>query len=505
MSYDQVVLIVLDGWGLSNERKGSAVAAAQTSFMDYCLHTYPHTTLTTSGEAVGLPRGQMGNSEVGHLHIGAGRVVPQSLLRINQDIASGNFYQKSALSTLLRKAAEKDRPVHLLGLLSEGGVHSHLSHIETLCKYAHQYAINKVYVHAFLDGRDTAPKSAAPFLQRILNLPHAQLATCMGRYYAMDRDQRWARTKKACEALTQSVGVRVKDILSALQHAYSQGITDEFLSPHILVDENEQACARIKDGDVVIFCNFRPDRMRQLVEVLTQPPKPSSAMRPLSLHAATMTPYDVSFKNLSVIYEKEILTNTLGEVLASHAKKQLRMAETEKYPHVTYFFSGGREEPFAQEERILCPSPKVATYDLAPEMSATALTEKVLPLLEQKVFDFVCLNYANPDMVGHTGNFEATTRACAHVDMCASRVAKAALRVGYNVCIVADHGNAECMLDAKGLPHTSHTTYPVPCILLSPNSSYALQHGTLADLAPTILQLMSLSIPKEMTGKVLLV
>ena len=503
MSCKPVILMILDGWGLSHDYRRSAISAAETPFMDHCLSTYPHTELITSGEAIGLPYGQMGNSEVGHLHIGAGRIVPQALLRIHQDISSGHFYQSSSLSDLLRKASDQNLSVHLLGLLSEGGVHSHIDHIEALATYTKQYSVDKLYVHAFLDGRDMPPKSAVPLLQRILRVPHVQLATCMGRYYAMDRDRRWERTRKAYEALTRGEGLKSKDILSSIEEAYSQGVTDEFFLPHILTHKNDQPIARIQEGDVALFCNFRPDRMRQLVEVLTQKAQSTYSMYPLKLHTATMTSYDPTFKNISVIYKKEVLANTLGEVLAKQGKKQLRIAETEKYPHVTYFFSGGREEPFVNEERILCPSPRVATYDLSPEMSAATLTEQLLPLLEKKRFDFVCLNYANPDMVGHTGDFEATKRACACVDRCASKVVASAQRVGYTTIITSDHGNAEHMFDKKGLPHTSHTTHPVPFILLQSNAQMILQKGTLIDLAPTILQLMSLPIPQEMTGKVL--
>lgn len=504
--YMPVLLIILDGWGLSAEVAGSAVAAAETPFMDACWKKQPHSQLITSGEAVGLPPGQMGNSEVGHTHIGAGRVIYQDLLRINQEIARGQLPQHPTLIRLLSEAKARGAQVHFMGLLSTGGVHAHVDHLEALCQVAQARGIVRSYVHAFLDGRDMPPRSAARLLKelrpRLLPLG-AEIVSCTGRYYAMDRDKRWARTQKTYQALSKGIGTRCKHIASALEAAYSAGISDEFLPPHILSDEQGAPVAYLKPQDLLICFNFRPDRMRQLMHMLTQAPHPEQGTEPLRLHGATLTNYDPRFKHLSILYEKENVRNTLGETLAQAGKKQLRMAETEKYPHVTFFFSGGREAPFVGEERILCPSPKVATYDLRPEMSAAAITQRLGPLLQAQVFDFICLNYANPDMVGHTGVFEAATRACAYVDSCAAEITKKARKAGYSVLIIADHGNAECMKHPDGSPHTAHTTNPVPCVLLSDKKGLRLRNGTLIDVAPTVLKLMDLPQPMDMKGSAL--
>ena len=506
----RVLLMILDGWGLSNDESTSAIARAETPFMDHCSAHAPCSQLIASGEAVGLPKDQMGNSEVGHTHIGAGRMVYQDLLRIHKEVAKGRLQQHEKLLSLFSEAQARQANIHFIGLFSKGGVHAHIDHLVALCQAAQQQGISRTYVHAFLDGRDTPPRSAIDLLNREearLLATGARIASCTGRYYAMDRDKRWTRTKQAYELLTEGKGIRCKDLQAALRAAYEKGVSDEFLPPHLITDREDKPLALLRPNDLLICFNFRPDRMRQLVQVLTQSYEPSTGMRPLSLQCATMTCYDETFENISVLYEKPHLQDTIGEVLATTGKTQLRIAESEKYPHVTYFFSGGTEETFEGEERILCPSPQVATYDLQPEMSALAVTSQLIPQLQSQAYDFVCLNFANPDMVGHTGVFSAAVRACAYVDQSAARVAAAARAADYNVLIISDHGNAECMLQLDGTPHTAHTTNPVPCVLLQakPTHSISLRSGTLADIAPTVLKLMQLPQPKAMTGRPLYV
>ena len=502
----RALLIILDGWGLSNDKYASAIIQAKTPFIDQCLSSASHSQLTASGELVGLPKGQMGNSEVGHTHIGAGRVVYQDLPRIHKEITSARMYQYKKLIQLFKDAQSREANVHFMGLFSKGGVHAHTDHLIALCKTAHQQGINRTYVHAFLDGRDTPPRSAIEILRKEepqLLAEGARIATCVGRYYAMDRDKRWTRTQQAYDLLTKGKGTPCKNLSEALQTSYAEDISDEFFPPHFITNERDEPLSLLRPGDLLLCFNFRSDRMRQLVQVLTQSKEPSTGMSPMSIQCATMSCYDESFKNISILYEKEHLSDTIGEVISSSSKTQLRIAETEKYPHVTYFFSGGTEQSFRGEKRILCPSPKVATYDLQPEMSAIAIAKQLTPLLEAQTYDFVCLNFANPDMVGHTGVFSAAVQACECVDRCAARVATVARAANYSVLIIADHGNVECMLQKDGSPHTSHTTNPVPCILLPPKSFYpiSLRSGTLTDVAPTLLKIMGLSQPKVMTGR----
>ena len=505
----RALLMILDGWGLGGDPSCSAIARADTPFMDNCMRSRAHSQLIASGEAVGLPKGQMGNSEVGHAHIGAGRVVNQELLHINQEIQSGRFFKHEQLCAIFEEAQSKDRNIHFIGLVSEGGVHAQAKHIEAITKLAHQRGCKRSYLHAFLDGRDMLPYSGAELLRRLepqISKYGTRIATCIGRYYAMDRDQRWARTKKAYNALISSEDASIcLDLQHYLKGRYKKEQSDEFIEPQILCDEAQNPYPRIQDGDLLISFNFRPDRMRQLIGVFTQSSYAMQRSRTLDLRCATMTAYDERFEGIEVLYKPHILSHTLGEVVAEAGRKQLRIAETEKYPHVTFFFSGGREKPFAQETRILCPSPKVATYDLQPEMSAADIMHRLLPLLEQQDFDFICLNFANPDMVGHTGIMEAAIRACTYVDSCAEKVATTAHQAGYHVLIIADHGNAECLRTPDGTPHTAHTTHPVPCVLIPAEglAVTSLHNGTLIDVAPTILQLMQLEIPPQMSGKIL--
>ncbi len=501
--HKKLILLILDGWGLAPNPQYSAIDKANTPFIDALYQQYPHSQLSASGLDVGLPPGQMGNSEVGHINLGAGRVVGQSLVRINKAITSSAFYQNPTLLEAFSYAQTHQKAVHFMGLVSDGGVHSHLSHLQALCRAAKEHALPKFFVHAFTDGRDTPPKSAVAFLSHLeeeLQGTNGRLASIMGRYYAMDRNQRWERTRVAYDALVHGWGMMATDWRKAIEHAYAEGTTDEFLQPILLTGKGEQPSACLREGDVVICANFRTDRSRQITQVLTQTPAVQSSMPPLKLHYLTMTEYDRNFKGVHPLFKQDILKNTLGEVLSVQGKKQLRISETEKYPHVTYFFSGGREEPFPGEKRLLCPSPQVATYDQTPAMAATDITEKVLPILAQQSMDFICLNFANADMVGHTGVFDATVQACEVVDQCVQKVVEQALESGYTTIILADHGNAEQMCNQEGRPYTAHTTNPVPCILIDPQAKGRLKAGKLADIAPTILNLMGLPIPQEMAG-----
>ena len=505
----RALLMILDGWGLGSDPSVSAIAEADTPFMDRCMHSYAWSELITSGKTVGLPEGQMGNSEVGHTHIGAGRVIDQDLLRINKEIRSGRFFKHKQLRLLLKEVQKRGRNLHFIGLISEGGVHAQVEHLEALAKLAHQSGCNRSYVHAFLDGRDMPPYSGADLLSRLeprLSIFGTRIATCMGRYYAMDRDQRWARTEKAYKALISYEGAPVcSGIERYLEDCYKKGQSDEFIEPQILCNEVGEPYPRLQSEDLLVCFNFRPDRMRQLVELLTQDSCSMRRSRRITLRCATMTAYDERFEGIEILYKTHLLSHTLGEVVADAGLKQLRIAETEKYPHVTFFFSGGREQPFANEERILCPSPKVATYDLQPEMSAGEITRHLLSILEKKRFNFICLNFANADMVGHTGIMDAATRACTFVDKCAEQVAITAQRSGYHVLIIADHGNAERMRMADGTPHTAHTTNPVPCVLMPTKGLKvtSLRNGMLIDVAPTLLHLMGLEVPREMSGDLL--
>ena len=504
---NKVLLMILDGWGIAKNKEVSAIDHAETPNMDTYFEKYPHAKLEASGMAVGLPEGQMGNSEVGHMNIGAGRVVYQDLVKINNAVADGTLGENEVLKMAYEKARESNQDVHLIGLVSDGGVHSHIKHLKGLVTTAAEAGIKNLYVHAFTDGRDCDPKSGLAFVKELdehLSAKTGQLATIIGRYYAMDRDNRWERVSLAYKARVKSEGAYFNDSQTAIQASYNEGVTDEFIKPIVLTDEQGKARGLIKDGDLVICFNFRTDRGREITQVLTQQDFPDFGMQKLALDYVTMTNYDDSFQNVGVIYDKENLKNTLGEVLEKANKKQIRIAETEKYPHVTFFFSGGRETPFAGEKRILCPSPKVATYDLKPEMSAQDIAENIIPELNKQETDFICLNFANPDMVGHTGVFEAAVKACETVDKYTGEVVAAAKANGYSVIIIADHGNPDIMINEDGSPNTAHTTNLVPFIVISEEYKSAVKDGKLGDLAPTILTMMGLEIPAEMTGDVLL-
>ncbi|MBI2283475.1 MAG: 2,3-bisphosphoglycerate-independent phosphoglycerate mutase [Bacteroidetes bacterium] len=503
----KVILVIMDGWGLGKVKSADAIQNANVPFVSSLYGKYPNTTLVTCGEEVGLPDGQMGNSEVGHLNLGAGRIVYQELQRINVAIRTGEFAENSQLLGSIRFAKENKKALHLLGLVSDGGVHSHLNHLKAICDVCKKEGLHEVYIHAFTDGRDTDPKSGLGFmteLQQHLNNSAGKIASVSGRYYAMDRDKRWERVKLAYDCLVKGVGAKATDALAAIEQSYAAGITDEFIKPTVIVDEAQQPLANIKDGDAVICFNFRTDRCREITEVLTQSDNPEFGMEKLILHYTTMTMYDHKFQNVHVVFENDNLTNTLGEVLAAHGKKQIRIAETEKYPHVTFFFSGGREEPFAGESRIMVPSPKVATYDLQPEMSAVEITDKLVPEIEKESADFICLNYANTDMVGHTGVFSAAIIAAETVDACVNRVVSAGLEHGYTIFLTADHGNADYLVNEDGSPNTAHTLNPVPFFIIDKDWKGQVKSGKLGDLAPTILTVMELPVPKEMTGNILI-
>jgi 2,3-bisphosphoglycerate-independent phosphoglycerate mutase len=501
----KVLLMILDGWGIAVNKNVSAIDHAKTPFINSLYPKYKHSRLEASGLAVGLPVGQMGNSEVGHMNIGAGRVVYQDLVRINKAVEEKTLDANSVLLDALTYAKQNGKNIHLIGLLSDGGVHSHIDHLKGLCTIVHNHGIKNLFIHAFTDGRDTDPKGGLGYLtdlQQHLNKTTGKIASVVGRYFAMDRDKRWERVKLAYDLMVHGTGESTTNVLAAVQQSYNSDVTDEFIKP-IVVTENNKPVATIQSGDVVLCFNFRTDRGREITETLTQQDFPEQNMKALNLHYVTLTNYDDTFKNVQVIFDKDNLENTLGEVLAKAGKKQIRMAETEKYPHVTFFFSGGREKEFEGETRLLCPSPKVATYDLKPEMSANDLKDKLIPELDKQYADFICLNFANPDMVGHTGVFEAVIKACETVDYCASKVTEAALRNGYSIIIIADHGNADFMVNDDGSPNTAHTTSLVPCILVDNTFTGTIKDGKLGDLAPTILTLMGVAIPAEMTGNVL--
>lgn len=497
--------MILDGWGIATNKEVSAIDKANTPFVDGLYTKYSNSTLEASGLAVGLPDGQMGNSEVGHMNIGAGRVVYQDLVKINNAVADGSIAENETLKTAYAFAKENNKSVHLIGLVSNGGVHSHINHLKGLLSAAAQSELSDVFVHAFTDGRDCDPKSGLGFIRELeshMSDTTGKLASICGRYYAMDRDKRWARVKLAYDVMVNGIGEKSSDPSSAIQSSYDQGVTDEFIKP-IVISENDEAVATIREGDVVICFNFRTDRGRQITQALTQEDFPEEGMSKMDLHYVTMTIYDEEFKGVKVMYGKENLKNTIGEVLERADKKQIRIAETEKYPHVTFFFSGGREEPFEGEKRILCPSPKVATYDLQPEMSAADIRDSIIPELQKQEVDFVCLNFANPDMVGHTGDFQAAVKACETVDQCAEAVISSALENGYSTIVIADHGNSDIMINPDGSPNTAHTTNLVPFILVDDQFNGTLKPGKLGDLSPTILALMGVDIPEEMTGEVL--
>ncbi len=498
--------MILDGWGKSPDPKVSAIDNANIPFINSLYSQYPNAQLRTDGLNVGLPEGQMGNSEVGHMNLGAGRIVYQDLARINLAVEHKTVHQEKPLLDAFKYALENNKKVHFLGLVSNGGVHSHTSHLYGLLEAAQEYGLEKVFVHAFTDGRDVDPKSALldiANLQEYIKDTKAKIATIIGRYYAMDRDKRWERVKLAYDLLVHATGKNCANAIEGIQQSYNENITDEFIQPMVMVDENSQPLAKIEEDDVVIFFNFRTDRGRELTEVLSQSDCHEFNMHKLNLYYVTMTNYDDTFKNIHVIYDKDNLTETLGEVLEKHHKKQIRIAETEKYPHVTFFFSGGREVPFVGETRILRNSPKVATYDLQPEMSAFELKDALIPELNKGEVDFVCLNFANGDMVGHTGVMTAAIRACEAVDACVKDVVKIALQNKYTTIIIADHGNCETMINPDGSPNTAHTTNPVPIILVDKDLK-TIHDGVLGDIAPTILTLMGIQKPAVMTGKSLL-
>jgi 2,3-bisphosphoglycerate-independent phosphoglycerate mutase len=503
----KVLLMILDGWGIATNKDVSAIDKARTPFVNSLYAKYSHSKLDASGLAVGLPPGQMGNSEVGHMNIGAGRVVYQDLVRVNKAIEEHELDDNAVLNEAFDYARRENKNIHLIGLVSDGGVHSHIEHLKGLISIANSRGVKNLFVHAFMDGRDTDPKGGVGYLSDLiahLNKTTGKLATIIGRYFAMDRDKRWERVKLAYDLMVHGTGEKTSDPIQAVQKSYSNNVTDEFIKPIVIQDGLGNPTATIKEGDVVLCFNFRTDRGRQITEALTQQDFPEFGMKKLNLHYITLTNYDDSFQNVKLIFDKDNLEKTLGEVVSAEGRKQIRIAETEKYPHVTFFFSGGREKPFEGESRILCPSPKVATYDLKPEMSAHDIKDKIIPELEKRSADFICLNFANPDMVGHTGVFEAAVKACETVDFCAQKVTEAALRSGYATIIIADHGNADIMINEDGSPNTAHTTNLVPCILVDDTYKGKLKNGKLGDLAPTILTLMGIQIPSQMTGHVLL-
>lgn len=509
----KVQLLILDGWGIpkKGEEWRSAIEAANVPFFKSLMENYPHSTLEASGNAVGLPDGQMGNSEVGHMNLGAGRVVYQELEKINLNVRNGNLAKEPVLMNALAYAKTQGKNVHFIGLVSDGGVHSHIDHLMGLCDIASDAGVKDFYVHAFLDGRDCDPKSGKNFINELqlkLATTGGKIASIVGRYYAMDRDKRWDRVKLAYDAMVNGIGeTRVSNggIASVIQEAYENGLTDEFMKPIVVAHRDGKSVATIQEGDVVLCFNFRTDRGREITEVLTQQDFPEQNMKALKLKYLTMTNYNETFKNVEVIYEKDNLVNTLGEVLSAAGKKQIRIAETEKYPHVTFFFSGGREREFDGESRLMAPSPKdVATYDMKPEMAAGDIRDKIIPELKKGEVDFVCLNFANPDMVGHTGDFQAVVKAVETVDACLKEVVEAGLANGYTSLIIADHGNADYMLNDDKSVNTAHSLNLVPFIVVDPAYHGKPKDGKLGDIAPTILSIMDLPIPIQMDGNILL-
>lgn len=497
--------MILDGWGIGNGTVSDVISQVPTPNFDRLEKEFPTSRLFASGEDVGLPDGQMGNSEVGHLNIGAGRVVYQDLVKINLAIRDGSIRQNKTLVDAFSYARDKKKQVHFLGLLSDGGVHSLDKHLYDLCDMTADYGLEKVFVHGFGDGRDTDPQSGKGYIKNLLDHisgSHVRLASFIGRYYAMDRDKRWERIKEAYDLMVNGLGRRSSDILESIKESYDSGVTDEFIKPIVIVGDNDEPIGKIQAHDVVVFFNFRNDRAKEITIALTQQDMREYNMTTMPLHYCTMTPYDATFRDMHVIFEKDNVTNTMGEVISKAGLRQLRIAETEKYAHVTFFFSGGREEVYENEERILVPSPKVPTYDLMPEMSAYGVRDKIVEALNTGKFDFVCLNFANGDMVGHTGVYEAIKKAIITVDECLGDVVSAARKNGYDVLIIADHGNADNAVNADGSPNTAHSLNPVPCILVSEDFS-AIREGILADVAPTLLHIMGVAIPPEMTGKVL--
>jgi 2,3-bisphosphoglycerate-independent phosphoglycerate mutase len=507
MSGKKVILVIMDGWGLGKVASADAIQNANVPFTRSLYSAYPNTTLITCGEAVGLPDGQMGNSEVGHLNLGAGRIVYQELQRINVAIRDGSFGKNPVLLASIHYAKTNDKPLHLIGLVSDGGVHSHINHLKAIIDLCQKEGLTNVFIHAFTDGRDCDPKSGLGFIKELqlhLNNTVGKIATVSGRYFAMDRDKRWERVKLAYDALVNGMGEKATDALAAVEQSYANSITDEFIRPTVILDEGQQPLSLIQDGDAVLCFNFRTDRCREITQVLSQVDLPEFQMEKLSLHFTTMTEYDQTYRNVQVIFDTDNLDNTLGEVLEQNGRKQIRCAETEKYPHVTFFFSGGREKVFEGERRILVSSPKVATYDLQPEMSAYELTDAVLPEIINRTADFICLNYANTDMVGHTGVWTAAIKAAETVDTCVEKIVTTGLANGYTIFLTADHGNSDYMINEDGTPNTAHTLNPVPLFVIDKEWRGALRPGKLGDIAPTILAMMELPVPKEMTGNKLI-
>lgn len=507
MPEKRVILVIMDGWGLGKVASSDAIQHANAPFTRSLYTTYPNNTLVTCGELVGLPDGQMGNSEVGHLNLGAGRIVYQELQRINVAVRDGSFAANPQLLRSIRYAKQNNKPLHLLGLVSDGGVHSHINHLKAITRICKNEGLMEVYIHAFTDGRDCDPKSGLGFLRDLqahLGQTTGTIATVSGRYYAMDRDKRWERIKLAYDAMVNGIGEFTLDPLATMETSYTNQVTDEFIKPMVVTNNDQRPVATIRDGDVVICFNFRTDRCREITEVLTQQDMPEFGMQKLALDYTTMTQYDHSFRNVHVIFENDDLRNTIGEVIARHGLKQIRIAETEKYPHVTFFFSGGRELPFDGEIRILIPSPKVATYDLKPEMSAFEMTDALIPEIIKQSADFICLNYANADMVGHTGVWNAAIKAVETVDQCVGKVVTTGLAHGYTIFLTADHGNSDYLINEDGSPNTAHTLNPVPFFIIDNEWRGTIRPGKLADIAPTILHMMGLPIPVDMTGDILI-
>jgi len=502
----KTLLMILDGWGIGDGSAADVISSVPTPNLTYYRNNYPNSRLRASGEDVGLPDGQMGNSEVGHLNIGAGRVIYQDLVKINKECKTGEIKKNKVLTDAFSYARDNNKQVHFMGLLSDGGVHSLDKHLYTLCDMTMDFGLKSVFIHGFGDGRDTDPRSGAGYMQdllRHLERSNGRVASFVGRYYAMDRDKRWERIREAYDLLVHGKGEPARDIVAAMNESYNNNVTDEFMKPIVVVDDEGNPVGTIREGDVIVFFNFRNDRAKELTIALTQNDMSEFGMKTIPLYYCTMTPYDATFKGLHVIYPKENADNTIGWVLASAGKRQLRIAETEKYAHVTFFFSGGREEPFLNEDRILIPSPKVPTYDLKPEMSAYEVKDAVINAINTGNYDFICLNFANGDMVGHTGVYEAIKKAVAAVDECAGAVIKAAREKDYDVLVIADHGNADKALNDDGTPNTAHSLNPVPCYLISDDYK-KINDGILADIAPTLLTIMGIGIPGEMTGKVLI-
>lgn len=503
----KVLLMILDGWGIGDGSKSDIVATAPTPFMDSLKGKYPYSQLLTSGENVGLPDGQMGNSEVGHLNIGAGRVLYQDMVKITKAIREKSLWENPQIVKAYNYAKENNKKVHLIGLIGPGGVHALSSHMVALCQIGTDMGLKDIFVHGLTDGRDTDPRSGYGFLKddiEALKSTNGKFASIIGRYFGMDRDKNYDRLKLAYDLYTQGKGQASTDLLSTIENYYGEGVTDEFMKPIVMVDENGAPLTKIEEGDVVICFNFRTDRLRQTTIAFTQQDLPEYGMYAMDLQWYTMTNYKAEFKGINVIFDKENVTNTMGEVVSNAGLKQIRIAETEKYAHVTFFFSGGREVEFPGETRIMIQSPRVPTYDLQPEMSAPGIRDAIVPKLKNGEADFVCLNFANGDMVGHTGVYEAIYKAVTAVDACAKDVVAAALEGGYNVMIIADHGNADNAVNPDGSENTAHSLNPVPCFFISEKKGIKLENGILADVAPTLLSVMGLEIPKEMTGKILI-